>query len=1515
MKLLAAFLVALFAMAAPAHADPISAAIAGFISTVSSTTVGAFFLRIGLSLGLSALAVAIRGTPDRPRSPGIKTESTTTGGSNPETFILGRYATAGNMVAPPYSHPNTGGVPNEFLTYIIDVSGAPGVSLQRVIVAGEYVSDLQSSSGDHDFEGMLEDVPGVGVDVPHFYITFHDGTQTTADAYMMANYASYPERPWAADMIGEGIAYAVVTFRYNRKVFNNLPGVRMEIDGIPLYDPRKDTTVGGSGAHRWATPSTWEQTDNPAVMIYNILRGITLPGGKVWGGNVAADDLPLANWFAAMNECDVAIDLDGGGTEPQYRAGIEVSVAETPASVIDELLKACSGEIAEFGGVYKMRVGPPALPVYTFSDDDISIDVAQSLTPYPGLDGVHNAIHATHPAPDALWESRDAPPLYNSTWEAEDGGRQLVADVALPAVPYETQVQRLMKAWINDERRFRRHGLTLPPEASILEPLDTVAWTSSRNGYTSKVFEVGEISDDPKTLAQTVAIRERDSGDFDWSTADEIAVTHPSSTYVTPSLRTVPGFLVEADSVRDGANAQRRAAVKLSWTTSAVRESDILRWQIQIDGIATVATGTVEDPTDPGFVRVSEGILPSTTYRARARLRSANGSSWTSWQSVTTGAFGIGEDDLDTATKDKLDDAAQVKTDFDALTAGFTGTLLDLETDSSDAAVAAAASEAAQAASEAARDQAQTYATSASGSATAAAGSASAASVSETAAGTSASAALASEVSASTSAAILFPSDFRNDGAYFSRTVTGLAPTAIGSSDVENVIGVGPVFDCTGFSVLGPIGYLPAIPGTVYEFEARVRVVVDNTIPGASERARLDVVRMDEDGVLDSYAVLTAGAGEIIEYDPLQSADGWVTLRGRYTIPATPGFEIIRPRVYYGFTSGGSNADGQWQCRSFSVRDVTSEIAAAGHASAAATSLTAAQASETAAGASASAAETSRLAAEAGQLASEAAFAAAEIEKTAAVQAKQDAEAAQAAAVDAKDLAVSAQTGANSAKAAAQAAETVAVNARVDAETAQAAAESARDLAVSARNAAQTSELNAGVAETAAVAAKNDAEAAFAAAEFARDVTASISGGGDVENPLFIKPSSNPTATPTGFYMLGGSGSSIARVATGNKYGNGPCIEYTTGSTLSASLPYIIINHTALGGLAASDVEAVEVDFEVEMITGQWGSACIVVNWWGSTYSTERVYLADAITSRNGKKQRVTAVLERPADFVAGGNDELRVIFYGNIDDDAKGETDHSARIHRFDYQVLSTYAAALINQRAITDLEGNALASFVMRAKVGAALGSVEIIAASSAADGGAAASRVNLTGDEIGFDGMSVFDGPLRSSNYSAGVEGWSIDEEGNAEFANLIARTDIIDGAVSDGEYDEDTTSRIVGSDSNLQMASVALGPVGYDQYWKIGFVGEHRGDGGGVRSSQLLWRQRTKTSGVWSSWTTLSASSGNGSDVWEQKFYFLDFIGKFDDVEFEIQASVNAPAAQWAQNNVRRTHLIARSNPVK
>ena len=103
-----------------------------------------------------------------------------------------------------------------------------------------------------------------------------------------------------------------------------------ECGGIKVYDPRRDSTAGGAGAQRWGNSATYEASANNAVLAYNIHRGITLPGLGVWGGRAEAEDLPVANWFAAMNACDQSLPGVWLGTA-QFRAGIEVKV-DCPSS-------------------------------------------------------------------------------------------------------------------------------------------------------------------------------------------------------------------------------------------------------------------------------------------------------------------------------------------------------------------------------------------------------------------------------------------------------------------------------------------------------------------------------------------------------------------------------------------------------------------------------------------------------------------------------------------------------------------------------------------------------------------------------------------------------------------------------------------------------------------------------------------------------------------------------------------------------------------------------------------------------------------------------------------------------------------------------------------------------------------------------------------------------------------------------------------------------------------------------
>jgi hypothetical protein len=625
----------------------IGTAIAGVLTAFKASAIGAFLTgtvagRLLTTVALSALQAALA---PKPRPPGIVTDVTAQGGTNPMGFILGRYATAGSSVCPPMSHGQAGKTPNAYLTYVITLGDIPGQSLEAVFIDGTRVT---LGTVPHPDYGL----PATGRYAGYAWFKHYDGTQTVADPMLLAKYGAYPERPWLADMVGAGTCYVICTFRFNRELFGGLPTCLFECGGIRVYDPRKDSSVGGSGAHRWALPATWERSLNNAVLAYNIARGITMPGLGIWGGDFAADDLPLSNWFTAMNACDQAV---GDPAQPQFQAGYEVLVSMEPAGVIEELLKGCTGQVAEVGGALKIRVGGPGLPVLFITDDDIIVSKPQDYDPFPTADARQNGIDARYPEPLTGWETKSAPPLYNPVWEAEDSERR-VASLDLPACPFSRQVQQVMTAYIRDERRFRRHGMTLPPDAAVLEPLDVISWTSARNGYAGKSFEVGEVADDVMTLLQRVSLREVDPADYIWTPASEVPVQVPSSEPVAPPVQLVAGFDALPVAILDATGTARRPAIRMIWDGDQDDVQGIM-WEVLIDATSVLAASGSFQNVANGELLIAEGIMGDVAYRVRAQFVADRPTDWTPYEVVTTPNVGISDADFPDGLAQALADA------------------------------------------------------------------------------------------------------------------------------------------------------------------------------------------------------------------------------------------------------------------------------------------------------------------------------------------------------------------------------------------------------------------------------------------------------------------------------------------------------------------------------------------------------------------------------------------------------------------------------------------------------------------------------------------------------------------------------------------------------------------------------------------------------------------------------------------------------------------------------------------
>jgi hypothetical protein len=109
------------------------------------------------------------------------------------------------------------------------------------------------------------------------------------------------------------------------------PTFAADVHGLKLYDPRLDSTNGGSGSQRSATPSTWAYSNNPALIVRDMLRRY---------GHLVDADFDDASFRAAAAACDTA----------SFTCNVAFATETTLSDALAVVLQTCNGMVVSSNG-------------------------------------------------------------------------------------------------------------------------------------------------------------------------------------------------------------------------------------------------------------------------------------------------------------------------------------------------------------------------------------------------------------------------------------------------------------------------------------------------------------------------------------------------------------------------------------------------------------------------------------------------------------------------------------------------------------------------------------------------------------------------------------------------------------------------------------------------------------------------------------------------------------------------------------------------------------------------------------------------------------------------------------------------------------------------------------------------------------------------------------------------------------------------------------------------------------
>lgn len=384
-------------------AIPIVAAVAAGVAAANEAYAIAMVITVAAQIATQALTK--KPTLDSYRTPQER-KQVLRAAASAKTVVYGKCISAGTLF---FSEEQAGDqTDGELLHLAITLAGCPISSVGAVYLGDDTIESYEDNAS---YEVHID--------------------RQTADPHMLKNCPS-----WKDDMIGKGISWLRLTLKFNAEKFpSGIPNVTVEKNGRAVYDPRTGKT---------------QFSDNAALCILDYYRTYL---------KVPDSDINWDQFQEAANICDETVSNGDGTTDRRYRLNGEFDLSENKASILEEMIKTCAGEVTYIAGKHGIIVGAyygPATEVITESqlagDLEIMPEVSQSEKV--------NTIKGTFIDPEQKYTEVDFPTVSVSDWVAEDGV-EISQDLKLRFVTSEFQAQRLADIKLKRTRISRTMNITM----------------------------------------------------------------------------------------------------------------------------------------------------------------------------------------------------------------------------------------------------------------------------------------------------------------------------------------------------------------------------------------------------------------------------------------------------------------------------------------------------------------------------------------------------------------------------------------------------------------------------------------------------------------------------------------------------------------------------------------------------------------------------------------------------------------------------------------------------------------------------------------------------------------------------------------------------------------------------------------------------------------------------------------------------------------------------------------------